>query len=91
MERLTSEGIRILGDRVLTIQLHDLNERSAAGHDVPWGTGQAEFARLVQEVHRLGIRPTRFGLEYSHDFLDNMPEMAECVAFFDQISVATPP
>ena len=37
------EGIRKLGDRVITIQAHDLNELSADGHDVPWGTGKAEF------------------------------------------------
>ena len=38
------EGIRKLGDRLITIQAHDLNELSADGHDVPWGTGKAQFA-----------------------------------------------
>ena len=70
------DGIRKLGDRVITIQAHDLNELSADGHDVPWGTGKAEFEKLIQELRRLNIKPTLFDLEYSYDFEDNMPEMA---------------
>ncbi len=79
------EGIRKLGDRLITIQAHDLNEISAEGHDVPWGTGKAEFAQLIRELRRLGITPTQFDLEYSYNFQDNMSEMAECVKFFDQV------
>lgn len=80
------EGIRTLGDRVITIQPHDLSELSPEGHDVPWGTGKAEFEKLLEELHRLDIRPTLIGLEYSYDFLDNMPEMAECIEFFDRVT-----
>ncbi len=79
------EGIRKLGDRLITIQAHDLNELSPDGHDVPWGTGKAEFAELIRELHRLKITPTLFDLEYSDKFEDNMAEMAECVKFFDQV------
>ena len=45
---------------------------SADGHDVPWGTGKAEFEELIRELHRLNIKPTMFDLEYSYDFEDNM-------------------
>jgi sugar phosphate isomerase/epimerase len=75
------EGIRKLRHRLITIQPHDLNELSAAGHDVPWGTGKAQFEQLLQEIRRLGIQPTLIGLEFSHDYADNMPEMAACVEF----------
>jgi sugar phosphate isomerase/epimerase len=79
------DGIRKLGDRVIAIQAHDLNELSAAGHDVPWGTGKADFGKLIQELRRLNITPTLFDLEYAYDFEDNMPEMVECIKFFDQV------
>jgi hypothetical protein len=69
---------------LITIQPHDLNELSAEGHDVPWGTGKAEFGKLLEELHRLGVTPTLLGLEYFHDYLDNMPEMAESVEFFNR-------
>jgi sugar phosphate isomerase/epimerase len=77
------EGVRKLGERLITIQPHDLNELSPQGHDVPWGTGRAELGQLLQEIRRQGLRPTLIGLEYSYDFLDNMPEMAECVEFMN--------
>ena len=81
------EAIRTLGDRLITIQPHDLNELSPEGHDVSWGTGKAEFGKMLEELHRLGIKPTLIGLEYSYDFLDNMPEMEECVEFFDRVTM----
>jgi len=80
-------GIRKLGDRVLTIQPHDLSEASPDGHDVPWGTGKADFEKLVREIHRLGIKPTLFGVEYSYDYSDNLPATAECIKYFNRLSV----
>ena len=76
-----------LGDRLITLQVHDLNEPGSEGHDVPWGKGAGKTRQFVNEIHRLGIKPTMFGLEYSHDWLDSMPEMAQCVDFFDGLSV----
>jgi hypothetical protein len=37
------------------------------------------------EIHRLGLRPTVIGLEYSHDYQDNMQQMAQCIEFFDRV------
>lgn len=80
------EGIRKLGTRVITIQPHDLTERSATGHDVPWGTGVGEFRRLLEEMRALGIQPTVIGVEFSHNYEDNLRETAECIRFFDQFT-----
>ena len=74
---------------MITIQPHDLNEVSSEGHDVPWGTGKAEFEKLLREISRLGVKPTLIGLEYSHDYMDNMPEMAECVEFINGLKLDT--
>jgi sugar phosphate isomerase/epimerase len=79
------EAIRKLGQRVITIQMHDLNERSAEGHDVPWGTGAGESEAFFREVHRLGIEPMMIGLEYSYDWFDSMPEAAACIDFLDRL------
>ena len=81
------EGIRQLKDRLITVQMHDLNERGADGHDVPWGTGVGNTAAFLQELHRLGLRPTMFGLEYSYNWLASMPDIAKCVAFFNQATL----
>jgi type 1 glutamine amidotransferase len=81
------EGVRKLKDRLLTVQMHDLHELSAEGHDVPWGTGVGRTEQFIREVHRLGLKPTMWGLEYSYNFLESLPEVAKCVEFFNRTSL----
>jgi sugar phosphate isomerase/epimerase/type 1 glutamine amidotransferase len=79
---------RKLGSRLITVQMHDLNETAQSGHDVPWGTGVSHMEDFVRELHRLKVRPTMIGLEYSHNFLDSLPDIEKSVRFFDQLSEA---
>jgi type 1 glutamine amidotransferase/sugar phosphate isomerase/epimerase len=81
------EGIRQLKDRLITVYMHDLNESGAGGHDVPWGTGVGNTTAFLQELHRLGLCPTMFGLEYSYNGPASMPDIARCVAFFNQATL----
>ena len=78
------EAIDILGDRLITVQMHDLSED---GHDVPWGTGVGKTRHFVERMHQLGIQPTMFGLEYSYDWFDSMPEIRQCIDFFNETSL----
>ncbi len=81
------EAVSMLKDRLITVQMHDLNERSADGHDVPWGTGAGKSEQFIKQIHGLGIKPTMFGLEYSYNWLESMPEVARCIDFFNKISL----
>lgn len=81
------EAVRVLGSRLITVQMHDLNARTPEGHDVPWGTGAGQTEAFLRELHRLGRRPTMFGLEYSHNFLNSMPEVTRCAEFFHRLSL----
>ena len=81
------DAVRTLGKRLLTVQVHDLNERTAEGHDVPWGTGTGQTAKFLEEVRLQEIHPITFGLEYSYDWFDSMPEMRECIEFFNETSL----
>jgi type 1 glutamine amidotransferase/sugar phosphate isomerase/epimerase len=81
------QGVRQLGSRLITVQMHDLHARGADGHDVPWGSGVSNTEAFLKELHQLGIRPTMFGLEYSYNWLESMPEIAKCIAFFNQVSL----
>lgn len=83
------EGVRTLGDRLLTIQMHDLDALTAEGHDVPWGTGAGRTEEIILELHRLKIQPIMIGLEYSHNWLESMPDIARCIEFFDELSLRT--
>ncbi len=77
-------AVNQLKDRLITVQMHDLHEISPEGHDVPWGTGASKSAQFISEVHRLGIHPTMWGLEYSYNWFDSMPEIARTITFFNQ-------
>lgn len=81
------KGLRILGKRLITIQMHDLNVLSEDGHDVPWGTGVGDTRSLLKEINRLRLKPTMFGLEYSYDWYDSMPEIVQSVDFFNSVSL----
>ncbi len=80
-------GIVKLGDRALVIQTHDLDVQGPEGHDVPWGTGAARMETLLRTMHREGIKPAMFGLEYSYDWLDSMPECEASARFFDRVTL----
>jgi len=79
-------AVGLLKERLITVQMHDLDQVTPQGHDVPWGTGAGRSAELFRELHRLGIRPVMFGLEYSYNWLESMPEIAQCSAFFGKVS-----
>jgi sugar phosphate isomerase/epimerase len=81
------EAVKMLKDRLITVQMHDLHELSPEGHDVPWGTGVGQTEKFIREIHRLGIQPTMFGLEYSYNWFESMPEIKRCIDFFNKVSI----
>ena len=54
------DGVRLLGPRLLSLNVKDLNELGPEGHDVPWGTGKGEMAEMLREIHRLGCPTDHF-------------------------------
>jgi sugar phosphate isomerase/epimerase len=93
------ECLKKLDGRVITLHFKDLvaGEPSAptanapkkkkkteakAMHDVPWGTGVGNVKAQMAELKRQGFRGA-FGVEYEHNWDNSMPEIAECVKFFN--------
>jgi type 1 glutamine amidotransferase/sugar phosphate isomerase/epimerase len=81
------EAVNVLKDRLITVQMHDLHELSPEGHDVPWGTGVGKSQKFIEQIRQLGVKPTMFGLEYSYNWLESMPEVARCIDFFNKVSL----
>ncbi len=81
------EAVQVLKDRLITVQMHDLNEAGPEGHDVPWGSGVGQTEKLLREMHRLGLQPTQFGLADSNARPGSMSDMAESIEFFNQVSL----
>jgi len=52
---------------------------------VPWGTGKADVKAILQEVHRQGLKAV-FSIEYEHNWLESLPEIAQSVAYFDKVA-----
>jgi len=78
------EAIKKLGaaDRIISLHFKDLNEFGNRGaHDVPWGTGVSKAKAILTELDRQNFKGV-FSIEYEHNWLNSMPEISECVAFF---------
>lgn len=80
-------AIEKLKGRLITLQLHDLNELGPKGYDVPWGTGKGRTEEIVRKIHELGNTPVMFGLEFSRNWLKSMPEVKQCAEFFNALSL----
>ena len=80
------EAIKALEGRIISFHLKDLNKYGRQGaHDVPWGTGEADVKALLTEIHRQKLEAV-FSIEYEHNWLESLPEIAESVAYFDSVA-----
>jgi sugar phosphate isomerase/epimerase len=79
-----AEAVTLLGSRLISLNVKDLNEFNRNGHDVPWGTGKGDLADMLRVVHRLGLKPTIFGIEYEYNWENNVPEIAQSARFFNR-------
>jgi len=79
------EAIRLLEGRIISFHFKDLNKYGPGAHDVPWGTGQADVRAILKEVRRQKIQAV-FSIEYEHNWENSLPEIAQCVEFFDKVA-----
>lgn len=80
------EAVRMLEGRIISAHLKDLNEFGKNdAHDVIWGTGKADLKSILAELHRQKFSGV-FSIEYEHNWLHSMPEIAGCVKYFQQVT-----
>jgi sugar phosphate isomerase/epimerase len=80
------DAVRKLEGRIISFHFKDLNKYGKQDeHDVPWGTGKANVRAILKEVHRQGLKAV-FSIEYEHNWLNSLPEIAECVKYFDKVA-----
>ena len=72
--------LKILQGRVISTHLKDLNEKSAAAHDVPYGTGVSNIPAILDELKRQGFAGN-VSIEYEYLWENNVPEVAQCIGF----------
>lgn len=89
------ECLKKLEGRVICLHFKDLmpeepgtqpaakkKSEAKAMHDVPWGTGVGNVKAQMAELKRQGFHGA-FGVEYEYHWENSMPEIAECVKFFN--------
>ncbi|HEY4759772.1 MAG TPA: sugar phosphate isomerase/epimerase [Thermoguttaceae bacterium] len=79
------DSLKKLQGRVICLHFKDLNQQGKEAHDVPWGTGVCDVKAMLLEIHRHAIRPV-FSVEYEYNWDNSLPEVAQCVAYFDKVA-----
>jgi sugar phosphate isomerase/epimerase/type 1 glutamine amidotransferase len=77
-------AVEQLADRILVLQLHDLDRADAQGRDVAWGTGVLNVAGVLEALARTGSRPVMLGLEYPGEPPAALELWTTCVKFADE-------
>ena len=72
------ECLRILDGRIISLHMKD--RESQPGHDVPFGTGIANTAGVLEELKRQNFSGN-VSIEYEYDWEDSIPEIAACIGF----------
>jgi sugar phosphate isomerase/epimerase len=70
--------LKKLEGRIISLHFKDLKD----GHDVPWGTGNSNAKALLEELKRQNFKGV-FSIEYEYNWDNSVPEIAQCVQFFD--------
>ena len=70
---------------MITVRVQDL---SADGREVPWGESAARMEAFLGQVHRLGLRPTVFGLQSPRAGMEPMSALVRSVAFLNRVCLA---
>jgi sugar phosphate isomerase/epimerase len=91
------ECLQKLEGRIISFHFKDLNKvgtgeprdrkkkEQDGPHDVPWGTGVGNAKAMLAEIHRQGIKAV-FSIEYEYNWENSVPEIAQCVQYFDQVA-----
>jgi len=83
---LPVEALKMLKGRIVSLHLKDLNEfGDINAYDVPWGTGKGDIEAVLRELHRQGVKPVLFGIEYESNLENSMPDIAQCGGFFHTV------
>jgi len=79
------ECLKRLEGRIISFHFKDLNKMGGDAHDVPWGTGQGNVKGMLAEVRRQGVKAV-FSIEYEYHWTSSLPEIGQCVEYFDKVA-----
>ncbi|MGO9115522.1 MAG: sugar phosphate isomerase/epimerase family protein [Thermoguttaceae bacterium] len=77
--------LKKLQGRIISFHFKDLDKTGGDAHDVPWGTGINNVKGMLTEIRRQGVKAV-FSIEYEYNMDHSLPEIAQCVAYFDKVA-----
>jgi sugar phosphate isomerase/epimerase len=80
------ECLKKLDGKILSSHFKELQD----GHDVPWGQGPGRAKPLLEEFNRQGYRGS-FSIEYEYNWMNSVPEIRQCVAYYNKVAGAMNP
>jgi len=76
--------------RIISLHFKDLNQVEQPAHDVPWGTGVNNVWGMLTELKRQKFKGV-FSIEYEYNWNNSMPEISQCIQYFNLVSAALSP
>jgi sugar phosphate isomerase/epimerase len=78
------ECLKKLEGRLISFHFKDIDKAERKGHDLPWGQGICDAKAMLVEIRRQGLVKPVFSIEYEYNWGKAMPELQECVKFFNK-------
>lgn len=76
----------LLKGRIVSLHFKDIAPLAADGKDRPWGSGRADAAGMLRQLHQQGFRGL-VSIEYEDGSGAELEQnVARCIAFFDRIA-----
>jgi len=80
------ECLKKLRGRIVSLHFKDLNEiGNRKAHDVVWGSGAGDVRAMLTELDRQNFKGV-FSIEYEYNWENSVPEIRECVRYFNQVA-----
>ena len=80
------EALKKLQGRIVSMHLKDLNEfDEPEAHDVIWGSGAGDVKAMLEELNRQNFKGV-FSIEYEYNWENSVPEIRQCVEYFDKVA-----
>jgi sugar phosphate isomerase/epimerase len=74
------EAIKMLEGHIVSMHIKDLNQSGQGAHDVPFGTGKADMAAILDELKRQKWDGP-MSIEYEYNWTTSVPEITQCIDF----------
>jgi type 1 glutamine amidotransferase len=76
---VTAETVSMLHDRLIILQLPNMDE--------PYSSDLGKLGPLLDQIHRLDVRPTMLSVEYVPEKSGSMPGIAQSIDLFNKVNI----